>query len=174
VGREQSGPRKQIYLHIAVLTVLVVSGCSFLPSRGDEQGAVTKKEERVVKDVTEDQAALGRKLFGDGDFAGALREYEKASLSPNGSVVQESLLYIGLIYLDPSNTKRDYGKSIAQFRKLAENYPRNHYTEQARVLLSILKENDEASRAIERLKALIEASKKVDIGIEDRKRERVR
>ncbi|HAR95277.1 MAG TPA: hypothetical protein DCR97_04855 [Deltaproteobacteria bacterium] len=98
------------------------------------------------------------------------------------------MFYCGLIYAHPANPKRDYARSMEYLKKASEGYAKGAFTEQANVMLSIMKENkelnrtversktslEESNRLIEKLKALIEASKKVDIEIEDKKRESVR
>lgn len=168
MGRKQSGARKQIHFCIAGLIVLSMAGCSsWQLSTTKESGTKSGDPARYL--------ALGRKLFGEGDFTGALRAYEKV-LSPAAGTdaSQEALLYSGLIYADPANSRRDHGKSIAYFKRLVEGYPKSPFAEQARIIITFMRENDESNRTIERLKALIEASKKVDIGIEDKKREKVR
>jgi outer membrane protein assembly factor BamD (BamD/ComL family) len=118
---------------------------------------------------------LGRRLFGERDFAGALQEHEKvSSLVQSGPINEEALLYTGLIYADPANPRKDYARSLGYFKRLSESYPKSPYAQQAKIMIAIMRENEESIRTIERLKALIEAAKRVDIGIEDRKREKVR
>ncbi len=118
---------------------------------------------------------LGRKLYAAGDLIGALAAYHKASsLVTDGPVAEEALFSLGLVYAHAANPKRDYGRSAAFFRKLAGAFPEGTFTEQARVFTAILRENEELSRKVERLNDIIEQSKKVDIGIEDRKRGRTR
>lgn len=167
MGRKQAGAGKQIHLCIAVLIFLFTIGCAVTTEQ-------LKSGERQVKGE-EGQAnlVLGRKLFAEGDYAGALRELEKAaSLSRMAAVTEESLLYLGLVYAHSGNPKRDYGKSAFYFKKLAKNYPRSPIAEQAKIMIAVFQENDELSRNIERLNEIIEESKKVDIGIEDKKRGR--
>jgi hypothetical protein len=169
VGRKQDRAWKQVYLCVAILISLALAGCTFMPP------PVTNSPGAKKDDHTTSLAA-GRKLFGQGDFAAALRELEKASSSPcaNPDVSQEILLLSGLIWMDPANPKRDYGKSATFFRKLVENNSNSPFAAQARILVALMKENDESTRTIERLKGLIEAAKKVDIGIDEKKREKAR
>lgn len=172
MGGKQFRTRKQVHFCIAVLISLATACCSTVlppaPIKPSQEGR-TKGEEALM------HLALGRRLFAERDFVRALQEHEKvSSLVQNGPINEEALLYTGLIYVDPANPRRDYARSIGYFKKLSEGYPKSPYAEQAKIMIAIIRENEESIRTIERLKALIEAAKKVDIGIEDRKREKVR
>lgn len=167
MGGKQTGTRKQVYLCIALLLILLVAGCrSFSPGK--------QQEDRQKKDEPYVHLFHGKTLFGDGDFAGAVRELEKA-VTPAASksyVAEEALLYLGAIHADPGNPKRDHAKAVAYFKKLADGCRRSVFSEQARIILAVMKENDESTRTIDRLKAVIEASKKVDREIEEKRREK--
>lgn len=168
MGGKQAGARKQVYICVAVLICLSLAGCSHWPLNTINWGEAKGGDPAA-------HLALGRRLFGKGDLPGALREYERVpSPAASTDASQEALLCAGLIYMDPASPKRDYGKSAAYFRRLVESNPKSPFAGQARIMLTIIRENDESSRAIERLKGLIEAAKKVDIGIEDKKREKIR
>jgi hypothetical protein len=168
MGRKQDRSRKQIHFCIAVLISISMAGCSF--------GSLNSIKESGPKEINPPMhLALGRTLFGKGDFSGALREFEKVPSSAVCSDAnQEALLYTGLIYIDPANPGKDHGKSIIFFKKLADGCPKSPFAEQAKIIVTLMRENDESNRTIERLKGLIEASKKVDIGIENRKKETIR
>jgi hypothetical protein len=117
--------------------------------------------------------ATGKRLFAESDFRGALREHEKVlSFTDKGPAAEEALLSMGLTYAHPANPRKDFAKAAQYFKRLAKNHPKSPVVEQARIILSILQENDELSRTIDRLNGIIEESKKVDIGIEDKKRGR--
>jgi hypothetical protein len=187
VGGKRIGARKHIHFCVAVLVFLVVGGCSSWPHSAAGDAAGDGKVS--VVDPAARHLASGRILLAQHDFIRALREYEQiTSLVPGSPAAEEALFYCGLIYAHPANTRRDYAKSTEYLKKLSEGYVKGAFTEQANVMLSIMKENkelhrtaekskalmEESNRTIEKLKTLIEASKKVDIGIEDKKRESVR
>lgn len=187
MGGKRIGARKHIHFCVAVLIFLVVGGCGSWPhSTGGDAAGDGKVS---VVDPTTRRLASGRLLFVQHDFIRALREYEQiTSVAPGSPAAEEALFYCGLIYAHPANPRRDYATSMEYLKKLSEGYTKGAFTEQANVMLSIMKENkelhrtaekskalmDESNRTIEKLKALIEASKKVDIGIEDKKKESVR
>lgn len=172
MGRKHAGEGKQVYFSVAVLIFLALAGCALGPRRGKVEDPWT-------------HLALGRSFFAEGDYANALRQDERAaSLGAGSPVAEEALLSMGLIYAHPANPKRDYAQSAAYFREVAESYPKSAFAREARIMVAILQQNgelsrtveelsatnDELSRTVERLSATIEALKRVDMGIEKKKR----
>jgi tetratricopeptide (TPR) repeat protein len=123
-----------------------------------------------------------RKLLVQGDYEAALEENQKVlSLAANGPPGDEALYNMGLIYADPRNPKRDYAKSISFFKRLIKEYPQSLYSERAKIWVQIIQESESAKRVAatltqenDKLKHMIEESRKVDIEIEEKKREKVR
>jgi outer membrane protein assembly factor BamD (BamD/ComL family) len=169
VGREQAGRRSAIRICAAFLIVVLVSGCSLR--------VVEMKEQQAAEHLIQ-----SRKLVAQGDYQSALRESEKAiSAAPSSQQAEEALLYMGLIYADPANPKKDYGKSMSYVRKLLKDYPGSRLTAEARTIAALLQESERLNRSIEKLNgtieklnSVIEESKKVDIGIEEKKREQTK
>ena len=104
----------------------------------------------------------------------------------------EALFNTGLRFADPGNPTKDYNKSIATFKKLIAGYPKSTWAYRGHILLEILQENAKLKKQLGdlqldnakarkqgtdlqqeniRLKEIIEQSKKVDIEIEEKKRE---
>jgi TolA-binding protein len=81
---------------------------------------------------------------------------------------------MGLILAHPGNSKKDYAKSLALFKRLMKDHPRSPWTEQAQAWVGVLQENEKLSRSIEELSRVIEKSKQVDIEIEEKKREKAK
>lgn len=148
-----------------------------------------QRVEQLTRESQNVQIFHGQKLLAQGDYEGALRENQKAfSASPPSRHLDDALFNMGLIYAHPGNHRKDYGKSIAFFQKLLEDYPQSPRVEEARLLIGMLQENDKLNRAVERsnraveeskktverLNRVIEESKKVDIQIEEKKREKLR
>jgi hypothetical protein len=184
MGGKRTEAGKQIYLCVAVLICLVTACCSFLPDYASKHAAQENRS-KTVNLAT--HLASGRKLFIERNFTAARHEYETVVSSAVASAErEEALLYCGMIYAHPANPGRDHVKSMEYFKRLSEANTKSVFAEQATIMLAIMKENreshrtaertkaliDESNRTIEKLKALIEASKKVDIGIEDKKREK--
>ncbi len=168
MGTERSGRRKLLHFCAALLIFLVPLGCT-LSQLMSAKFADTGREEALA------HLALGRKLLVQGEYAHALKENEKV-LSVVGRDIprDESLFYIGLIHAHPANPARDYGKSLASFRRLLKDYPGSALTEQTKILTGLLQENDKLDRTVERLNTVIDELKKVDISVDQKKRERSR
>ncbi len=127
-----------------------------------------KTEAFEERERTEARELLARsqRLLAQGDFDGALAESQKVvAQSSHRPPEDEALLTIGLIYAHAGNPKKDPAKSADTLRRLMKDYPKSPFTEQAKILLSLLQEN-------EKLIGVIEKSKQVDIEIEEKKREK--
>jgi len=168
MGRKRSGGRKQIYLCVAILIFLSPMACALSKMMSTKTVDTTGEEART-------HLFLGRTYLAQEDFGSALRESEKVmSLAGNNVPVDDALFYIGLIYAHPANPERDYVKSIVSFRRLMKDYPGSPLVEQAKILVGLLQENDKLNRTVERLNNIIDELKKVDIGVEEKKREKTK
>ncbi len=88
---------------------------------------------------------------------------------------------MGLIAVHPGNPKKDQTKSLALFKRLLTEYPGSPWTDQAKIWIEVIQENEKAKKICAettqdnvKLRQMIEESKKVDIEIEEKKRERAR
>ncbi|HSB03858.1 MAG TPA: tetratricopeptide repeat protein [Thermodesulfobacteriota bacterium] len=121
-----------------------------------------------------------RALLSQGKYEEALKETEKIlAASPRHPLEDEALFQMGLIYSQPGNPKRDYGKSINYFKKLMKDYPQSSWSELAKAWSGMFQENDrlnqtieKLNQTIEKLNQTIEKSKQVDIEIEEKRREK--
>jgi hypothetical protein len=164
LGRKHTRSGKQVYFHITVLICLSFwfTGCSFV-----HEGV---KTENVTTPLS-----TANRLYAQADYAEALKEYEKILASAgSGPEAEEAHFYSGLIYASPRNVKRDTGKSLTHLKWVTKNYPHTSMAEHARTLISLLQEYEELNRSYEKQNAIIEQLKRVDIGIEDKKRERAK
>ncbi len=180
MGRKRSGTRKQIYFCVAVLIFLSPLACSLSKTMSTKMVDVSGDEARA-------NLVLGKTYLARGEYGSALKENEKViSLAGKDIPVDQALFYIGLIYAHPANSARDYGKSMILFRRLIKNYPGSPLVEQAKTMVGLLQENDKLDRATDKLNKTIEEQKKtvdrlnniidelkqVDIGVEQKKREK--
>jgi TolA-binding protein len=109
------------------------------------------------------------------DYDGALKESQKVfDLSGKNPPGDEALFNMGLIYAHFGNPKKDYGKSLAFFKRMTIDYPQSPLAEQARIWIGMLQENEKLNQMIQKLNRVIEESKKVDIEIEEKKREKAK
>lgn len=196
MGRKRSWAGNPIYLYIAILMLLSPLACS--PSN-----KMTPKMVDVTGDEVKVHLVRGRTYLAQGEHGSALKEYEKViSLAGKDIPVDEALFYIGLINIHPVNPARDYGKSIVLFRRLIKDYPGSPLVEQAKTIVGLLHEKDtldrtterlnniteeqkkkvdrsnniieEQKKTIDRLNNLIDELKQVDIGVEQKKRDKTK
>ena len=96
-------------------------------------------------------------LLAKGDYEGALKENKKVlSRYPNRAPGDEALFNIGLIYA----YLKDYKQSLESFKRLLKEFPESPRIEEAKVWTGVLN--------------AIEEIKKVDIEIEEKKKELIR
>lgn len=158
------------------------------------------QREAVMVDVTGREAALhlaeGRALFAAGDYAGALRENEAVlQLAGHGVPVTEALFQTGLIQAHPANPARDPEKALAALARLVRDDPgsalaapakgvaelvregernRTAAERSQRALAEMKQDHERLLRTIERLNGVIAELKRVDIDVDQKKREKGR
>ena len=196
MGGKRSGARKPIYLCVALLIFLSPLACSLGKMMSTEMVDTTGDEANA-------HLVLGKTYLAQGEYGSALKESEKViSLAGKNVPVDEALFYVGLIYAHPANSARDYGKSIVSFRRLIRDYPGSSLVEQAKTMVGLLQENDkldrttdklnkiideqkktvdrsnniidEQKKTVDRLNNLIDELKQVDIGVEQKKRDKTK
>ena len=121
-------------------------------------------------------------MLARGDYEAALEEDQKAlPLSASNPPGDEAQYYMALVYAHPENPKGDYVKSIATFKRLIKQYPQSTWTGQARIWGQVIQQSENAKRLAaslgqenDKLKLMIEESKKVDLEVEEKKRDNVR
>lgn len=177
MGGKRTGRGNYLYFCIAVLMYLAAFGCA-VPEKPKEPPPEILS---VVPDARDDLIRAQR-LLAQGNYQSSLRVNEEVLAGPAGSRQgDEALFNIGLIFAHHGNPNRDYQKSIASFKKLAREYPNSPLTDQGKIWTEVLEENIRLKRASSealqenaRLKQIIEQSKKVDVEIEEKKREEKR
>lgn len=131
--------------------------------------------DRKIEEREEARESLvnSQKLLAQGNYEGALKENQRVlSLYGQHILGHEALFNMGLIHAHPGNPKRDNGKAIFFFNKLTKDFPQSPFADQARIWLGMLLENQRLNQTVEKLQEVIEESKRVDIEIEKRKKEK--
>ena len=124
-----------------------------------------QKDVEIEKKMKELSARLknvhlrrGQQLLSQGDFEGALRENQdvltRFPQKPPGDV---ALFNMGLIHVHYANPKRDIGQALHYFSRLMKEFPESPRMEEARIWGSMLE--------------AMEKTRKIDIEIEEKKRE---
>jgi outer membrane protein assembly factor BamD (BamD/ComL family) len=142
----------------------------------------TQQKEDKFRDESKEHLRQAQKLLALGQYDASLKEsFKVLSIAPNGYPGDEAMFTIGLIYAYTKYQKRDYGKAVTSLNKVIKEYPQGNWSGQAKILLDIIQENEkmkrissEASQENEKLKSMIEQSKKVDLEVEEKKREKAR
>jgi outer membrane protein assembly factor BamD (BamD/ComL family) len=146
LGRKRNRTRKYLYLSIACMIFLSLAGCAAL------------KEMKAKREVRE-YLITAQKLLAQGDYEGALKENQKVLLL-NDSIPpgDEALFNAGLIYAHDGYPKRDYQKSLGQFKRLVKVFPQSPFAQQAKIWIGILQENERGNRETEELNKSIRRS----------------
>ncbi len=176
MGGEPTRRGKLIHLCIAgVLLISFLSGCFYFKEKEIirfEKGEV--QQDKTLKEHDE-SLFLAKSLLDRNDFEGALKEYQKvltlSGVTPPGD---EALYHMGMILVHYGNPKRDYVKSLAFFRRLVKDYPQSPRIEQARLWIGVLQEVERLNQSIQKCQQTLEETKKVDIEIEEKKREKTK
>jgi hypothetical protein len=165
MGRKHTRTGKHIPFCIACMIFLSLLGCGHL---GELNTTPEEKEARHY-------FLNAHKLVVQGDYEGALSENQNVlSLAGGTLLVDEVLFNTGLIYAHPGNPKKDYGKSLHFFRKLVTDHPQSRLAEEAKAWIGIIEENSKLTQTIDRLNRMIEESKRIDLEIEQKKREKAK
>ncbi len=177
MGGKRTGTGNHVSLCIALVMYLAAFGCA-VPERGAE---APDSVSRAVSDARRDLDEAHR-LLGRGSYRLSLMVSERVLAGPEGPAYgDEALFTMGLVCAHPGNPNRDYQRSVGFFKRLVREYPRSPLRDQARIWAEVLEENIRLKRASSeareenaRLKQIIEQSKKVDVEIEEKKREEKR
>lgn len=164
MGRKRTRARKLTYFCAAGLILFVLHGCTPLENM---RGKIKGKMEAYQ------YLHRSKELLAQGDYEGAFNENSKIlSLGIHRSPEDEALSNMGRIYAHPGNPKKDYKKSIFFFEKLFEDFPQSSWSEQAKIWVGILQENEKLSQRVEALNRMDETSKQLDRRIEEWKQTR--
>jgi len=140
----------------------------------------------------EDRFSDAKKLMSEGEYEEALKESKEVLRVYPHSMGDRALYIMGLLYVHPENPNRDYGLSLECFERLIEEFPESNLKNDSEIWTGVIKEistlqgdlvqtnlniehkNKKISMLeshIKELKEQIEELKKVDLGIEERKRQ---
>ena len=168
--------------------------------RQDEQGLATTKvpmdegdnEEPSLKDIKEvlslfpefakkwqgkQDIAKARTLMFKGDYEASLKHNKEVLRQFPRTLGDQALFQMGLNYAHPEKPNPDYQKAIECFQSIIEGFSKSSIRDEAGIWILFLqkaiennKRFDNLKRQKEDLKDQIEKLKKIDLGIEDKKR----
>ncbi len=109
-------------------------------------------------------------LMAKGNYKAALRETEQI-LSSNPQTRSDDALYLmGIIYAHPQNPRTNLDRSLESFRALIKKHPLSDLRREAEAWVSKLQKIKDMEEKILALKDQIDKLKKIDLGIEEKKR----
>ena len=180
MGAKQTRTGQQLLLFVTgtVIWALTATGCLHWPPQ--PQG---KK-----------QLLEARKRFASGDYRNALEIYQRVLAQDPANLADQSLFQIGMIYAHPDNPDRDIQKALQSFQGIIDRYPASHLQPEARLwraLLDQLRAQEDQiqyltrrsvplekalkiqKRKIVQLQDQLEKLKRIDIHMEEKKREAI-
>lgn len=180
MGAQRTRTGQHLFLHIAGLLIgsLLVMGCLHWPP-------YPKAEQRLRE---------ARQLFASGSYTKALAINHGVMAQFPSQLADQSLFQIGLIYAHPDNPGRDYQKSLDSFQHIIDRYPQSPLRQDAEIWRVVIgqfitqerqiqalkqrhgpleKTVDRQKRKINQLQDQLEKLKRVDINIEEKKREAI-
>ncbi len=129
MGKKREGKGKRLFLYCACLltTLILGAGCS----------ATLNSQKKQVKTHLD----MADRLFGKGDYSGALKEYEAAALLlPGSSPGDKALFSMGIAWADPENPQRDYNRALGYFERVVSDFPQTALRNESMVLSAAIKE----------------------------------
>ncbi len=168
MGKKRGKQGKHLFFHSACLVAFLLSmtGCTAASNFQKEwQGRRQLKSAEIFLEQE--------------DFESALKAYDQvAEAFPDDSPGDAALFQIGMVWAHPENPKRDYQKAHDYFQRLRDGFPRGSLNEEKKVLASAVDEivqcrgrAEEQEKTIKGLKKQLQEMKKINIGIEEKKRE---
>ncbi len=170
MGGKRARKRQHFLLYPAcfLIMALIIPACTHLPTAW--QG----------KQHLED----AKRLIAQKNFDAALKETEALSSSFPQTMGDEALYLKGIIYAHPQNPCSNSARSIESFQALIRKYPQSDLIQVSEVWVLILGKIDDMNREITQLResvtikqieigdlrTQIEKLKKIDLGIEEKKR----
>lgn len=210
MGRKYYRTRQYFFLLVAGLMLVLFGGCATITKIWDQITAEAPRSEETIAaeakkkdDLARTTLSLGNRLFKQGDFDGALQEYQKVvQLLGATPPADTAVFFMGLVQAYPGNPKKDYDKSLNSMMIVIEGYPQSPLVDQARAWIGVLQErqkrlkeqesltgeheklikdhekliksNEKLMKENEKLIRMLEEYKQVDIELEGKKREKGR
>lgn len=97
-------------------------------------------------------------------------ETEQVLGSDPGTTGVEALYLMGIIYALPQNPNSNLERSLESFQTLIKKHPNSDLTREAEAWVSTLRKIKKQDKEVLDLKDQIDKLKKIDLGIEEKKR----
>ncbi len=180
MGAKQTRTGQQLLLFVtcSVMWSLTAMGCLHWPPQ--PQG--------------EKQLLEARQRFAAGDYSSALEINRSVLVQFPERLADQALFQIGMVYAHPDNPDRDIHKALQSFQDIIDRYPASHLQPEAHLWLAVMgqlsaqegqirfltrrsasleKTLKMQKRKISQLQDQLEKLKRIDIHMEEKKREAI-
>jgi tetratricopeptide (TPR) repeat protein len=116
-----------------------------------EMRRVAVQKEPAIPNLQEEQSAednpwealqRARRLFRQGDFESSFQENQRVlEWAGENFPADRALFNMGVIYAYGANPKKDPGKSLGYFRRVAEEFPESPLAEESQAWIGLLQKN---------------------------------
>lgn len=144
----------------ALLALIFLTGCAMIwTSLKNKSESTTAEIETNV-----DHFERSKALLAEGNYDAAYRENQKI-VSERKGAADVALYNMGTISAHPLNPKKNYPSALASFRTVVANYPESPLTEQARIWIQVLEEQqlvlEHKQKVLEERQKLLEEKRAV-------------
>ena len=148
MGKKRTWQRQFFFLHFACCLVILtgLQGCRshFRILNGDENISNAKM------------------LMRQGKYVASLKLFEKTLKEYPETHGDQALYNIGIIYIYPENSDKNYDKSLEAFQKLLKGYPISDLRQESVIFVSLLQQIAANEKQIKRLKIKNELERKIE------------
>ena len=170
MGREQTRKRQHFLLYLACFLIMPsgIPACGHFPMSWQANEHLADAKSLMVK----------------GNYEGALRKTEETLRLFPRTIEDEAYYLMGIIYAHPQNPSLNLARSLETFEFLISRFPKSNLKQTAEVWVSVLRKIrdmeqeiiqlsetiPEKNNEIRNLRLQLEKLKKIDLGIEEKKR----
>ena len=188
MGAKQTRTGQQLLLFVtcSMIWALTAMGCLHWPSQPQQDEKQLQQGEKQLLEA--------RKRFASGDYRHALAINQRVLAQFAQHLADQSLFQIGMVYAHPDNPDQDLQKALQSFQGVIDRTPASHLQPEAHLWLAVLTQLSAQEgqirfltqryaplekaliiqkKKIRQLQDQLEKLKRIDIHIEEKKREAI-
>ncbi len=159
MGRKRTGKRQYLLFYFIACLIMTTGMTACAHFEGPRQA--------------ENPISQARTLMKNEKYEAALREIEEILRSDQENQADQALYLMGVIYAHPKNPVASLDRSTENFQILIKKYPHSDLKQEAVAWVSKLRKIRTMEKEILDLKDQIDKLKKIDLGIEEKKRRKL-